>query len=92
MSENKKYKIEHDRDSCIGCSACASVCPKYWIMESDGKSSIVNGIKVGDNQILGSVDEPLEIDFEDNMDAAESCPVNCIHLYEIMDEKENKLI
>lgn len=86
----KKYKIVHDRDICIGCSACASVCPKYWYMESDGKSNIYNAVKSGrgEEELLGSNEAPLEVDFEGNMDAAESCPVNCIHIHEV-DEKGN---
>ena len=85
---SKKYKIIHDRDICIGCSACASVCPKYWFMESDGKSSIMGHNKTGngEEEVLGTLENPLIEDFESNMDAAESCPVNCIHINEI---KEN---
>ena len=85
---SKNYRIIHDRDICIGCSACASVCPKHWIMESDGKSSIVNHVKSGngEEELLGSVEEPLQEDFEANMDAAESCPVNCIHLKEVKED------
>ncbi len=79
MTEDKKYKIIHDRDTCIGCSACASVCPKYWVMDSDGKSDIVSSKKTGngEEEILDNLSE----DFEDNMEAAESCPVNCIHIF-----------
>ena len=92
MAENKKYKIVHDRDICIGCSACASVCPKYWIMEDDGKSSIVGHEKTGngEEEVLGTNETPLDVDFESNMDAAESCPVNCIHIKEINDDKSEK--
>ena len=90
MTEDKKYKIIHDRDICIGCSACASVCPKYWVMDSDGKSSIVGHTKTGngEEEILGTNESPLDVDFEANMDAAESCPVNCIHIHEV-DENNN---
>ena len=84
----KKYRIEHDRDICIGCSACASVCPEYWVMESDGKSSIKGHTRTGngEEEILGTNEQPLENDFDGNMDAAESCPVNCIHLKEVKDD------
>ncbi len=87
----KKYKIVHDRDICIGCAACASVCPKYWVMESDGKSNIIGARKTGrgEEETIG----PLDVDFQSNMEAAESCPVNCIHVLEIKpDGKESKLI
>lgn len=93
-----KYKIIHHRDECIGCSACASVCPKYWEMDGDGKSN-VKGARREDQddgkqrEYLGENDSPLTEDFEGNMEAAESCPVNCIHLFEIKDDNtDNKLI
>lgn len=88
---DEKYKIVHDRDICIGCAACASVCPKYWEMESDGKSSIIGHEKTGngEEEVLG----PLTEDYEDNIDAAESCPVNCIHVFKIKeDDSEEKII
>jgi ferredoxin len=88
----KNYRIVHDRDICIGCSACASVCPKYWIMEDDGKSSIIGHTKTGDGEeeILGTKEQPLTQDFEGNMDAAESCPVNCIHVKEVSEDGTEK--
>lgn len=93
-NENKKYMIEHDRETCIGCSACASVCPKYWTMATDGKSNLEGHTEEANgNQTLGTIEKPIEIDFDSNMDAAESCPVNCIHISEIKEDKtENKLI
>ncbi len=85
-----KYKIVHDRDICIGCGACASVAPDYWKMEDDGKSSIVNGTKTGNGE-----EETIELenDYDLNHDAAESCPVNCIHIIKINDDgSEEKVI
>ncbi len=71
-----KFKIIHDRPECIGCGACAAVTPKYWEMNADGKSDIKEGKEVGETQEL-----ELE-DLDGNMEAAEVCPVNCIHIYE----------
>jgi ferredoxin len=71
-----KFKIEHDRPNCIGCGACAAVAPDYWEMADDGKSSIKDGKKTGEK-------EEREIDERDlppNKEAAESCPVNVIHI------------
>ena len=70
-----KYRIEHDESVCIGCAACTAICPKYWVM---------NGLK-SKNLKTEFEDEDLEC----NMQAAESCPVNCIHIY---NEKGEKLI
>ena len=67
-------KIIHDRDACIGCGTCAAVCSKYWKMDSDGKSKLIGGKKVGKNEELDA--KAIEC----NQDAAEACPVNCIHI------------
>lgn len=67
-------KIIHDRDACIGCGTCAAVCSKYWTMASDGKSEL-KGAKKGKDGY------ELEVNaIECNQDAAEACPVNCIHI------------
>ena len=34
--------IEVNKELCIGCSACASVCPESFQMESDGKAGVVS--------------------------------------------------
>ncbi len=71
------YKIEHERPNCIGCSACAGVCPDFWQMDSDGKSRLVGGTDRPDEvteRVIG------EADLQPNMDAAQSCPVNVIHI------------
>lgn len=81
MSSAKKYLIRHDRPNCIGCTACASIAPKFWEMNPmDGKSDIIGGIKTPKGY------ETLEIseaDFAVNKDAAEACPVDVIHLNQI---------
>ncbi|MEW6063069.1 MAG: ferredoxin [Nanoarchaeota archaeon] len=69
-----KYKIIHDRPVCIGCGACTAVCPGFWEMNEDGKSDLKNAKKAGKKQIL----ELNEI--KCNMEAAEICPVNCVHI------------
>ena len=76
-----KFKIIHDRPECIGCGACAAIDPDNWEMADDGYSDLIDSKNEGDEQIkevnnLGA-----------NMDAAESCPVNCIHIYENKEKK-----
>lgn len=71
-----KYKITHDRPGCIGCAACTSVCPAYWEMGADGKSSLKGSSAEGDK----TGREIEEADFSCNKNAADSCPVNVIHL------------
>ncbi|MFH1637716.1 MAG: ferredoxin [Candidatus Woesearchaeota archaeon] len=63
-----KYKIEHDRENCISCGSCWTICPDSWEEGSDGKAQLKNG-EVDD---LGC-----------NKEAAEACPVNVIHITEL---------
>ena len=75
------YKIVHTRPNCIGCTACAAIAPKFWEMSDlDAKSDIIGGKWLADGT------EELDIsetDFKLNLDAAEACPVNVIHLIKI---------
>lgn len=61
-------KIIHERNKCIGCGACVSICPENWRMANDHKS------------------KPKQTTLEDiscNQEAANECPVHCIHIEEI---------
>lgn len=81
-----KYKLEHDRENCIGCAACTAVNNKHWKMGEDGKADIVDSKKRDDGW------EELDLEEEEfliNKEAADSCPVNVIH---ITDKKTNKRI
>lgn len=72
-----KFKVVHDRPTCIGCSACAGVCPDFWEMNDDGKSNLKGSTKKDGDQYELELDDP-----KCNESAAKSCPVNCIHLFE----------
>ncbi|MBI2580086.1 MAG: ferredoxin [Candidatus Aenigmarchaeota archaeon] len=78
-----EWKIEHDRPNCIGCGACAAVCPASWTMSpDDGKSDLVGARekKEGGEIVL----EELEFDdIKCNKEAAETCPVNVIHIIDL---------
>ncbi|RME53688.1 ferredoxin [Candidatus Woesearchaeota archaeon] len=62
-----KYKIEFDREACIGAAACAAVLPEVWEIQDDGKPIV---------KIPEFDDDALEA----NMEAAKACPVNVIHI------------
>lgn len=34
--------ITVDQDACIGCGACASICPDVFSMNDDGKSEVIS--------------------------------------------------
>ena len=87
MAEEKKYRVEHNRPECIGCGACAAVAPDYWEMNDDGKSDI----KKAKNREDGWQEREIkEEEFQHNKEAAESCPVNVIHI--INKESNEKII
>ena len=65
-------KIIHERDNCIGCGACVSICSKYWEMGDDGKSTLLNAANNSGKHELET--ETIGC----NQDAADSCPVHCI--------------
>ncbi len=79
MSEEKNIKVIHERNVCIGCCACESIAPKYWVMNKDNKADLIGATKrEGQEEVF-----ILDLDAEDgNIEAAESCPVNCIHVEE----------
>ena len=66
-------KIKLEREKCIGCGSCQAVCPKYFELIDDGKSHIIGANKQ-------DVEE-LEVEKLDSAEqAAQACPVQCIHL------------
>jgi ferredoxin len=58
------YKITQTAEDCIGCGACTSVCDN-WELGSDGKA----------HPRATEVDE-----IGCNKEAADVCPVGCIHV------------
>lgn len=55
-------KVTVDQDLCIGCGACASLCPESFELNAEGKS-----------QFIGEADESCDIDT-----VVGSCPVGAI--------------
>jgi len=66
-------KIIHQRKKCLGCGACAAICPKFFeLSEKDGLAVLKNSKKVGENFEL----ETDKIDCA--KEAVEVCPVKII--------------
>jgi len=62
-----KYKIEHNREKCIGCGSCVSICPDNWKLEGSKSKPIKTELdEIGCNKA-----------------AAEACPVGAIEIKEI---------
>ncbi|MCF7901628.1 DJ-1/PfpI family protein [Candidatus Woesearchaeota archaeon] len=77
--EGKRYKIIYHKKECIGAFACLAAEPKSW-KQTDDKVDLI-GAKVdvgeGDQVFVKEVD-----DLENNLEAAQCCPVNCIHIFD----------
>lgn len=76
-----KYKVEFDRETCIGALPCNSVAPDEFPIAEDKKADLAGGKKNDGNGWF-----ELDID-EDKLEkyksAAEVCPVNAIHVTNI---------
>ncbi|MBS3052100.1 MAG: ferredoxin [Candidatus Aenigmarchaeota archaeon] len=74
-----KYKIVYDRDACIGAASCVAVEPNFWSLDKENKAILADSKKESSNIFTREIEEK---DLNSNLDAAKSCPVNCIHIIE----------
>ena len=58
-------KAHVDKDTCIGCGLCTSICPEVFSMDDDGKAVAISGDVPADNQDAAK-------------EAEERCPVSAI--------------
>ncbi len=80
-----KYKVKYDREGCIGAASCTAFSKKFKIVK-DGKADLIGAKEVDEDMFELTIDEK---NLEEMKEAAQSCPVNVIHIY---DEKGNKII
>ena len=75
-----KWRIELQKDICIGCGACAIVEPKHWAMDGD-KSRLKDA--VAEQGANGAMEVKVVERLDRNQDAADACPVPCIFVKKI---------
>jgi len=75
-----KFRVEHQKDICIGCGACAAIDPENWEMDGD-KSRLKGAEKEEGTGIEFMVVE--EANLGSNKEAADACPVPCIFVKEV---------
>ena len=68
-------KIMQEVGKCIGCTTCATLCPEAFEMK-ENKAHLVDAEHSEDIEIIDLHDGNMA----NVKSAAESCPVNCIHL------------
>lgn len=62
-------KVKVDKDSCIGCGACAAICPEIFDLDDDGLSEV-------------KTEEVKNNNIDDVKDAVDSCPTGAIEIEE----------
>ena len=69
--------VKVDKESCIGCGVCESVCGDVFLLGDDGKSAIVEDYRKEDNDTvsIGEVPDELASCVDE---AIESCPTQSI--------------
>ena len=71
-------KVIHERWKCIGCTSCVAVDPDRWEMAPDNIADLKGSVH---EKVPEGTKETAE--FEDDgrsQEAADLCPVNCIHV------------
>jgi len=72
----RKMKIQIDREGCIECGGCESVCPEIFELDGSQKAKIVEIYRTG-KPGKGEVKNHLKLCVEE---AVEACPVNVISI------------
>lgn len=71
-------QVTIDRDQCISCESCWTVCPEVFEQNSvDSWSQIAAKYQVGGNPAEGQAPDELR---DKVQEAADSCPVTIIHV------------
>lgn len=78
-----KYKIELDRDICIGTFSCSAAAENFWLEGDDGMVNLANAVYNEETEKWELIID--ENDFATNRDAEDGCPVDAIKITKIAD-------
>ena len=78
-------KVKVNKDACIGCGACASICPDVFELNDEGLSEVKVEEENKEKEEFVSVKEELQ---DEVRDAADSCPTGAIEVNEGGEEEE----
>jgi len=81
------WKIEYERDTCIGAGPCVAANGEEWSIAEDGKATLAKSTfdKTRNVWILEVNDEAQ---LEKHKNAANECPVNAIHIIDPSGHKQ----
>ena len=74
------FKVIVERDRCTSCGSCEDLCPELFELDERGIAHIIGSERLENNDVIEMEEEKC------SLDAAESCPVMIIHVYEDGDE------
>ena len=77
-----KFKIIQKKKECIGCGACAAVCPDFWEMDDEGMAHL-KGSTIVDENLEREINK--EEERACSQEAVDVCPVGVIKLEKIED-------
>jgi ferredoxin len=80
------WRVEYERDNCIGAGACVAANAEYWEIDADGKANLATA-QFDQARNLWVLDLPEE-NVQKMRDAAGVCPVNVIHIFDPQGNKE----
>ena len=78
-------KVKVNKDACIGCGACASICPDVFELNDEGLSEVKVEEENKEKEEFVSVKEERQ---DEVRDAADSCPTGAIEVNEGGEEEE----
>jgi len=78
-----KYKIELDRDICIGTFSCTAAAEDFWSEGDDGMVNLINAVYNEETEKWELMID--ENEFERNKNAEDGCPVDAIKITKITD-------
>ncbi len=76
-----RYRVEYDRDACIGIATCVTADSENWSMAEDNKADMKGGKQ--DQKTKFFIREIDESELLKWKEAAEACPVNVIHIIDL---------
>ena len=70
------FKLVVEREKCISCGICVDLCSELFELDENIISHIIGSERVENNDVLEMNEKQCSVD------ASESCPAACIHLYD----------
>jgi ferredoxin len=83
----KKYKIEFDREACIGALACSAAAQDEWLPSKDGKVDLKDSVFNEKTKRWELIVEESKL--ERHKEAAELCPVKVIVVTELRASRQS---